>query len=414
LTTERILSQRGLLADILLPLIFLFYSLADAGARVVNVPCGQDIDATINADPKATATRFVLGACNYTASETVKTEQGDEIAGPAGSFIQRGSAFDPQPVATITGSANVTQVLKPQGTVRLEWLTVQGGNFTGNAGTGVGLAGGQMKPSSVVDAVVIKDNEGAGVSNFNGTFVRSELTNNTTDPDALGFIGSGLKAVNEVVVERSYIHDTQGNGIWCDEECNDTSLGTFVVEDTLVVNSGRAGIRWEKVGGTAAGEALMRRNEIHGNSYDVRRGGISIRDAENAIVQNNQFGAVTIAGVSYPRNAGGVAITATDSGGADRPNLFNIDIGNNILNGETVKGCDLPNTVVACAGDTPWWRDLCTFLDASIRTLRELIRNPGEGFVRCKGEGNGLQGCGIPALASILPVRASGRPTTLV
>ena len=372
MTTVKNVSQRGLLAAIMLPLILVFYSLADDQARVVNIPCGQDIDSTINADPKATATRFVLGACSYTASETVKPEWGDEIAGPVGRLSQRGSAFDPQPVATITGSANVTQVLKPQGTVRLEWLTVQGGNFTGNAGTGVGLAGGQMTPSSVVDAVVIKDNEGAGVSNFNGTFVRSELTNNTTDPNALGFIGSGLKAVNEVVVKQSYIHDTQGNGIWCDEECNDTSLGTFIVEDTLVVNNGRAGIRWEKVGGTTAGEALIQRNEIHGNSYEVSRGGISMRDAENATIQNNQFGAVTIAGEPYPRNADGVAITATDSGEANRPNLFNIDIANNILNGETVKGCELPNTVVACAGDTPWWRGLCRYLDASMRILREI------------------------------------------
>jgi hypothetical protein len=352
-------SQRGwVAAAIVLPIILGFYSLADAQARMVNIPCGHDIDATINADPKSTATRFVLGACEYTATETVKPEQGDEIAGPAGNIIQRGSAFDPQPVATITGNANVTQVLKPQGTVRLEWLTVQGGNFTGDAGTGVGLAGGQMTPSSVVDAVVIKDNEGAGVSNFNGTFVRSELTNNTTNPKALGFIGSGLKAVNEVVVERSYIHDTQGNGIWCDEECNDTSLGTFIVEDTLVVNCGRAGIRWEKVGGTAAGEALIQRNEIHGNSYDARRGGISMRDAENAIVQNNQFGAVTIAGVSYPRNSDGVAIMVSNSGEANRPKLFNIDIRNNVLNGETVEGCELPNTLVACAGDTPWYANI--------------------------------------------------------
>jgi hypothetical protein len=174
------------------------------------------------------------------------------------------------------------------------------------------------------------------------------------------------------VIEQSYIHDTQGNGIWCDEECNDTSLGTFIVEDTLVVNCGRAGIRWEKVGGTAAGEALIQRNEIHGNSYGTRRGGISLRDAENATIKKNKFGAVSIRGVSYPRNAGGVAITATDSHEANRPNLFNIDIENNILNGEAVKGCELPNTVVACAGDTPWWRELCGYLDASIRALREL------------------------------------------
>ena len=374
MTTVKKVSQRGwVAAAIVLPLILVFYSRADAQARIVDIPCGQDVDATINADPKGTATRFVLDACNYTVSETVKTEQGDEIAGPVGSLIQHGSAFDPQPVATITGSANVTQVLKPQGTVRLEWLTVQGGNFNGNAGTGVGLAGGQMSPSSVVDAVVIKDNEGAGVSNFNGTFVRSELTNNTTDPNALGFIGSGLKAVNEVVVKQSYIHDTQGNGIWCDEECNDTSLGTFIVEDTLVVNCGRAGIRWEKVGGTAAGEALIQRNEIHGNSYDARRGGISMRDAENAIVQNNHFGAVTIAGVSYPRNADGVAVIASDSGGADRPNLFNIDIMNNILNGETVKGCELPNTLVACAGDSPWYANI---VDHAYELLRTYLPSP--------------------------------------
>jgi len=356
-------------AAILLPLIVVFYSLAEAQARVVDIPCGRDIDATINADPKGTATRFVLDACNYTVSETVKTEQGDEIAGPEGNLIQRGSAFEPQPAATITGSANVTQVLKPQGTVRLEWLTIQGGKFDGNAGTGVGLAGGQMSPSSVVDAVVIKDNEGVGVSNFNGTFVRSELTNNTTNPDALGFIGSGLKAVNEVVVKQSYIHDTQGNGTWCDEECNDTSLGTFIVQDSLVVNNGRAGIRWEKVGGTAAGEALIQRNEIHGNSYQARRGGVSLRDAENANIQNNHFGAVSIAGVSYPRNSDGLAIVASDSGGSDRPNLFNIDISNNILNGETVKRCELPNAVVDCAGDTPWYTNIVARVYKLLRTL---------------------------------------------
>ena len=77
LTTVKNVSQRRLLAAIMLPLLLVFYSLTDDQARGVDIPCGQDIDATINADPKATATRFVLGACNYTASETVKTGQGD-------------------------------------------------------------------------------------------------------------------------------------------------------------------------------------------------------------------------------------------------------------------------------------------------------------------------------------------------
>jgi hypothetical protein len=76
---------------------------------------------------------------------------------------------------------------------------------------------------------------------------------------------------------------------------------------------------------------------------------------------------VTIAGVSYPRNADGVAIMVSNSGRVNRPKLFNIDIRNNVLNGETVEGCELPNTLVACAGDTPWYAN---FVDHAYKLLR--------------------------------------------
>ena len=46
-----------------------------------------------------------------------------------------------------------------------------------------------------------------------------EFTNNSRDANALGVIGSAMKARNEVEVKNSYVHDTQGNGIWCDESC---------------------------------------------------------------------------------------------------------------------------------------------------------------------------------------------------
>jgi hypothetical protein len=92
---------------------------------------------------------------------------------------------------------------------------------------------------------------------------------------------------------------------------------------------------------------------VHGNSPDANRGGISVRDAQNATIQNNRFGPVTIADVAYLPNSRNVAIIAADSGRADRPDLFNIDIVNNTLNGETIKGCELPDTVVACAGNAP-------------------------------------------------------------
>jgi len=163
-----------------------------------------------------------------------------------------------------------------------------------------------------------------------------------------------LKAINEVEVRNSYVHNNQGNGLWCDEFCHDSAShpNGFWIHDNLVVTNDRAGIRFERVGDVAdAGEALIENNEVHGNSLKLSRGGIDIRDAQNGLVRNNVFEAKTIARVTYPRNRDRVAIRATDSGRSDRPNLFNVDIVNNILNGEVIKGCEKPDTIVDCSGN---------------------------------------------------------------
>src|SRR5215204_6581736 len=70
----------------MLPVILVFYSLADAQAveQLVSIPCGQDIDATINNTndyPRSTPQRFVLGAdCTFTASATIVPSDGDVVA----------------------------------------------------------------------------------------------------------------------------------------------------------------------------------------------------------------------------------------------------------------------------------------------------------------------------------------------
>jgi hypothetical protein len=350
----------------MLALILAFYSLANAETRIVNIPCGQDIDATINADPRGTASRFVLGAdCTFTASATIEPSDGDEVACTvAPTFVQRGPAFDPTTRCTVAGSASVENVFRPIGqggttaTVRFEGIRITGGNYTGSSGTGAAIAEGSMTNTSSHFGIEVRDNEAAGILSAKGTFERVELTNNTLDSNALGVIGSGMKARNEVEVKNSYIHDTQGNGLWCDNYCEDSPTAThpngFWVHHNLVVNNGRAGIRFERVGDVStAGEALIENNEVHGNSPNEKRGGISVRDAQNATIQNNRFGEVSIGGVKYLANARNVAIIASDSGRSDRPNLYNIDIVNNTLNGEIIKGCELPDTVVACSGNTP-------------------------------------------------------------
>ncbi len=78
--------------------------------RVVPVTCGQDLDATVNADDATIGTRFQLeGGCTYTVDATVLLKEGDEIAGPQGTFVERTPAFDPEPTVTIVGSTGVSK-----------------------------------------------------------------------------------------------------------------------------------------------------------------------------------------------------------------------------------------------------------------------------------------------------------------
>jgi Bacterial Ig-like domain len=340
--------------------------------RVVPVTCGQDLDVIVNADDPTIGTRFQLeGPCTYTVDTKLAPKNGDEIAGPKATFIERStstaSALDPEPTVTILGSEGLSNVIRAEGKVHLEWVKIVGGTgqYSGGspvAGTGSALAMGMASNDSSLYAVHITGNDGAGITNAHGTFDSIELSDTTQDPNFLGFIGSGLKAITEVEVRNSYIHDNQGNGLWCDQFCHDSNEelhpNGFWIHHNLVVNNGRADIRFERVGDVAdAGEALIENNEVHGNGTDATRGGIDIRDAQDAPIQNNRFGAATIGEVgyevAYEPNANGVAIRATDSGRSDRPDLFNVDIVGNVLNGETIVGCEQPDEIVVCSDALP-------------------------------------------------------------
>jgi hypothetical protein len=70
------------------------------------------------------------------------------------------------------------------------------------------------------------------------------------------------------------------------------------------------------------------------------------------VIRNNVFGTTTIANVVYGPNAPKPgAIKAIDSGRTSRTDLWNIDIQDNALNGEQIRGCELPDNVVYCANN---------------------------------------------------------------
>lgn len=356
--TFNVLLAIGIFLSVLTLYLIEDNSEANAASRTVNIGCGQDVDNITNGDPALTSTQFVLAPdCTFTASSTLVPKDLDRVdCAIYPTFIPRGPALDPQTRCTIDGAAGLTQVMKPQGTFAISGIMVRGGDYTGAAGTGVGIAEGNMSNWSWAWGIVVRDNEGVGISNAHGVHEQIELTNNTTDPNALGHIGAGIRGVDEFNIEESYVHDTQGNGVWCDVYCNDVSsyFNVFHVHDNLIANNGRAGVRFEETADSGqdsqpnAGEALIENNEVHGNGTNSVRGGVSVHDAQHALIRNNGFGAVTIAGVSYPRNVSSIAVRVTDSGRSDRPDTADVNIVNNTLNGETIKTC---GGVVTCLGN---------------------------------------------------------------
>jgi hypothetical protein len=129
------------------------------------------------------------------------------------------------------------------------------------------------------------------------------------------------------------------------------------VYDSVVVNSGRAGIRYEN----SSSEALFENNEVHGNGKTEWRGGIDIRDSQNATVVNNNFGPATITidgvEVNYKVNGNRIGVRATDSGRSDRVNLSKVKVENNNfglpdsnMNRDRIVTCS--GQVVVCSGNT--------------------------------------------------------------
>ena len=163
-----------------------------------------------------------------------------------------------------------------------------------------------------------------------------------------------LKTIYEMEAARNFVHDNEAVGLWCDQGCRHTEGQDrgFWVHDNLVVNNGRAGVRYEfspMPGEPATSSALVERNRLAGNDW----GGAAMADARNATFRYNVFGPQKVGGVKYWRNgtgksAGLRSLQFTDSDRASRTNLYNGDAYGNDMNGETISNCEKPDAVVHC------------------------------------------------------------------
>jgi hypothetical protein len=299
---------------------------------------GDDIDAIINNNPSGTATRSCVHAGTYPVSAVARLRTGDELdAEPGEEPVSVGPATKLTPVVKLVGSGT-DNLLSATGTgSSITWVDLSGARGTGE-GTGSAIAAGSAGSDFLVKYSRIHDNDSLGISNMHGSVLESEFFRNSLESDSIGFNASAIKCIDEYEAGRLFVHDEQGNGIWCDAGCdNDPASGLddgFWVHDSVVVDSGRAGIRYEN----SANEALLQNNELHGNGLVERRGGVDIRDAQNALVRNNSFG-----------DNGGIGVRASDSGRSNRVDLSNVRVVDNDMNGDRIVTCGGP---VACSGNT--------------------------------------------------------------
>ena len=296
---------------------------------------GQDFDNAINSDPSGTATTFCVYEGTYQVSTQATLKAGDKLVGEPGTKTSVGPATDPNPVVKLVGSGS-DNLLRADGSgISITWVDLSGADGTGN-GTGA-IAAGSAGSDFLVQFAQIHNNASLGISNMKGRVLDSEFFSNSEAESSLGFNGSAVKGITEFEAARVYVHDEQGNGLWCDVGCsNDPARGTkgFWVHHSVVINNDRAGIRYEN----SPNQAVFENNEIRGNGISEHRGGIDIRDSQHAQVLNNILSANN-----------GIGVRATDSGRSDRVNLLDILVKANDLGGDRIITC---GGQVVCSGNT--------------------------------------------------------------
>jgi hypothetical protein len=307
--------------------------------EVVSVPAGEDLARFVNArSPATTHTAFQLDPNKiYPVNALIILRAGDQLRGAVGTWTKVGPATnssptdpkpatDPNPTTMLVNGAALESLIALRGDNAITWLDIQGADYKGQPGGGSAISAGSGNDNTWFQYNRIHDNGAAGITNARGHVIDNEIDNNTTEPAALGSIGSGVKGIYEYEAGCNYVHDNHGNGLWGDVLMKDTTVGSFNVHDNYLYNNGRAGVRFERTECSGA-EFNAVGNIIKNNGGESVRGGVSIHDACNSTVANNTFGV----------NKDKLGVRITDSGRSDRPDTKNATIKDNIMYGDIVK-----------------------------------------------------------------------------
>ena len=180
----------------------------DASCVGKQVRPDDDLDRIVNGDPATTPTTFCLASGTYVLSSAITLNTGDSLVGPVGRKVTKGPATYGVPTARITdGAASLPRLITlGPGAQRLEWVELYGadGTYTNETreqcanwgevadkcpqqGTGMAVGAGQTDGRALMRYLYIHGNDSLGIGSAKGRILNSHFTNNTSNPDWLGF-----------------------------------------------------------------------------------------------------------------------------------------------------------------------------------------------------------------------------------
>lgn len=275
-------------------------------------------DLTKVADARPSGTTFCIAAGRYMVSSPITVQSDDRFVG-----VSADSTF------VATNSAQFVFDASRSNGARFSGLDISGatGNEVCRPKCGRGIWPGE---NTVVSQVSLHDNANQGIGGAgSGLLIEdSEIFRNGSEA-FIGCCGGGVKSGASYTIRDSYVHHNIGNGIWCDVGCP-----RFVVENNVVKNNSRNGIRYEHGKNVSAeeakqGSALIVGNVVTGSntSRNLPGGGIEVNSASNVVIASNTLGSTI--------DAAGINVRGS------RHELSNIVIRDNTMRGDHINGCSL-------------------------------------------------------------------------
>jgi hypothetical protein len=317
-----------------------------SACRGVHVRARKGLVAAAASAPAGTT--FCLGKGTYTIRSTVMLETDDRIVGKGPTKTAIRPAAADTPVVGFSATLNTGVVAFSR--VDLAKFRASPTATCGQCGAAIGSAqetGGWISLSRVR----CHDNGTYCIgSGANGNIRANQLNcyengyHAGSLDDPAGRSSSCIKMFGgSLTLRNSFIHDNDWNGVWCDF-CDQT---TWIIEDNILNKNGHAAVQWEISGQLDTDTAVVRHNVINRNGWQIvaadsyTSSGVIVSGGRNITIVEN-----VIHGNRYVESPEGSSLVCCrgvwvldDDRASWEPNLQNVVIRNNDMDGDDIVGC---------------------------------------------------------------------------